>query len=145
MKFLEEAVSIFVSFDLKIQRNCESTRIYIFKVLKIYMNFRIDQQSNLLFARFQKSNFNEIVIIYRSESRLSKPGFQIQCLWINIFFILLLFFGLKVPPRPNTYMPFGNGVHSCPGSEMAKLEMLVLLHHLTTTYRFSLSPPLFFV
>ncbi|XP_011658252.1 abscisic acid 8'-hydroxylase 2 isoform X2 [Cucumis sativus] len=39
------------------------------------------------------------------------------------------------PPRPNTYMPFGNGVHSCPGSEMAKLEMLVLLHHLTTTYR----------
>lgn len=41
----------------------------------------------------------------------------------------------EVPPRPNTYMPFGNGVHSCPGSEMAKLEMLVLLHHLTTTYR----------
>lgn len=40
----------------------------------------------------------------------------------------------EVPPRPNTYMPFGNGVHSCPGSEMAKLEMLVLLHHLTTTY-----------
>ncbi|XP_050936360.1 abscisic acid 8'-hydroxylase 2 isoform X3 [Cucumis melo] len=40
------------------------------------------------------------------------------------------------PPRPNTYMPFGNGVHSCPGSEMAKLEMLVLLHHLTTTYSY---------
>jgi (+)-abscisic acid 8'-hydroxylase len=45
---------------------------------------------------------------------------------------------LQVPPRPNTYMPFGNGVHSCPGSELAKLEMLILLHHLTTTYR---SPP----
>ncbi|KAK9279016.1 hypothetical protein L1049_012691 [Liquidambar formosana] len=41
----------------------------------------------------------------------------------------------EVPPRPNTYMPFGIGVHSCPGSELAKLEMLVLLHHLTTTYR----------
>ncbi|KAF5744587.1 abscisic acid 8'-hydroxylase 2-like [Tripterygium wilfordii] len=41
----------------------------------------------------------------------------------------------EVPPRPNTYLPFGNGVHSCPGSELAKLEMLVLLHHLTTTYR----------
>lgn len=41
----------------------------------------------------------------------------------------------EVPVRPNTYMPFGNGVHSCPGSELAKLEMLVLLHHLTTTYR----------
>ncbi|KAE8664674.1 Abscisic acid 8'-hydroxylase 1 [Hibiscus syriacus] len=41
----------------------------------------------------------------------------------------------EVPPRPNTFMPFGNGVHSCPGSELAKLEMLVFLHHLTTRYR----------
>ncbi|KAF3454675.1 hypothetical protein FNV43_RR05123 [Rhamnella rubrinervis] len=41
----------------------------------------------------------------------------------------------EVPPRPNTYLPFGNGVHSCPGSELAKLETLILLHHLTTTYR----------
>ncbi|XVF05484.1 hypothetical protein REPUB_Repub05bG0176300 [Reevesia pubescens] len=41
----------------------------------------------------------------------------------------------EVPPRPNTFMPFGNGVHSCPGSELAKLEMLVLLHHLTSSYR----------
>ncbi|KAI8523739.1 hypothetical protein RHMOL_Rhmol13G0096000 [Rhododendron molle] len=43
----------------------------------------------------------------------------------------------EVPPRPNTYMPFGNGVHSCPGSELAKLEMLILLHHLTTSYRWN--------
>ncbi|KAJ9548391.1 hypothetical protein OSB04_020934 [Centaurea solstitialis] len=41
----------------------------------------------------------------------------------------------QVTPRPNTYMPFGNGAHSCPGSDLAKLEMLVLLHHLTTTLR----------
>ncbi|KAJ6948120.1 abscisic acid 8'-hydroxylase 2-like isoform X1 [Populus alba x Populus x berolinensis] len=41
----------------------------------------------------------------------------------------------EVPPKPNTFMPFGNGLHSCPGSELAKLEMLILLHHLTTTYR----------
>ncbi|KAA8549294.1 hypothetical protein F0562_000978 [Nyssa sinensis] len=45
----------------------------------------------------------------------------------------------EVPPRPYTYMPFGNGVHSCPGSELAKLEMLVLLHHLTTTYRWKVA------
>lgn len=42
---------------------------------------------------------------------------------------------LQVAPRPNTFMAFGNGVHSCPGSELAKLEMLIFLHHLTTTYR----------
>ncbi|KAG6631431.1 abscisic acid 8'-hydroxylase 2 isoform X1 [Carya illinoinensis] len=41
----------------------------------------------------------------------------------------------EAPPRPNTYMPFGNGVHACPGSELAKLEMLILLHHLSTSYR----------
>ncbi|KAF3793892.1 Abscisic acid 8'-hydroxylase 3 [Nymphaea thermarum] len=41
----------------------------------------------------------------------------------------------EVTPKPNTFMPFGNGVHSCPGSELAKLEMLVLVHHLVTKYR----------
>ncbi|KAJ0238850.1 Abscisic acid 8'-hydroxylase 2 [Hirschfeldia incana] len=41
----------------------------------------------------------------------------------------------KVAPKPNTFMPFGSGVHSCPGSELAKLEMIILLHHLTTSFR----------
>ncbi|CAH2060187.1 unnamed protein product [Thlaspi arvense] len=41
----------------------------------------------------------------------------------------------EVAPKPYTFMPFGNGVHSCPGSELAKLEMLILLHHLTTSFR----------
>ncbi|CAN1282773.1 Abscisic acid 8'-hydroxylase 2 [Linum perenne] len=42
----------------------------------------------------------------------------------------------EVPPRPNTYLPFGTGLHSCPGSDLARLEMLVFLHHLTTTYKY---------
>nr|GMD73358.1 abscisic acid 8'-hydroxylase 2-like [Ipomoea batatas] len=33
----------------------------------------------------------------------------------------------EVPRHPTSYMPFGMGVHSCPGSELAKLEMLILL------------------
>ncbi|KAI5069388.1 hypothetical protein GOP47_0015689 [Adiantum capillus-veneris] len=41
----------------------------------------------------------------------------------------------EVPPKPNTFLPFGNGMHSCPGSELAKLEMLVFIHHLTTKFR----------
>ncbi|KAH9739578.1 Abscisic acid 8'-hydroxylase 1 [Citrus sinensis] len=43
----------------------------------------------------------------------------------------------EVSPKPNTFMPFGNGTHSCPGNELAKLEILVLLHHLTTKYRWT--------
>ncbi|KAE9613603.1 putative (+)-abscisic acid 8'-hydroxylase [Lupinus albus] len=38
-------------------------------------------------------------------------------------------------PKPNTFMPFGNGVHSCPGNQLAKLNMLILIHHLVTQFR----------
>ena len=41
----------------------------------------------------------------------------------------------QVAPKANTFMPFGSGIHACPGNELAKLEILVLLHHLTTKYR----------
>ncbi|XP_057418351.1 abscisic acid 8'-hydroxylase 4 [Lotus japonicus] len=41
----------------------------------------------------------------------------------------------EVAPKPNTFMPFGNGVHSCPGNELAKLNMLILIHHLVTKFR----------
>ncbi|XP_057448823.1 abscisic acid 8'-hydroxylase CYP707A2-like [Lotus japonicus] len=45
----------------------------------------------------------------------------------------------EVAPKPNTFMPFGSGIHACPGNELAKLEILVLLHHLTTKYRWSVA------
>lgn len=41
-------------------------------------------------------------------------------------------------PKPNTFMPFGSGVHACPGNELAKLEMLILVHHLTSQFRYEL-------
>ncbi|PIN26284.1 Cytochrome P450 CYP4/CYP19/CYP26 subfamily [Handroanthus impetiginosus] len=47
----------------------------------------------------------------------------------------------EAAPKPNTFMPFGNGTHACPGNELAKLEILVLLHHLTTKYRWSVMAP----
>ncbi|CAN0840503.1 Abscisic acid 8'-hydroxylase CYP707A2 [Linum grandiflorum] len=44
----------------------------------------------------------------------------------------------EVAPKANTFMAFGSGTHSCPGNELAKVEILVLLHHLTTKYRWSM-------
>ncbi|XP_022144125.1 abscisic acid 8'-hydroxylase 4-like [Momordica charantia] len=41
----------------------------------------------------------------------------------------------EVAPRPNTFMPFGSGVHACPGNELAKLEILIMIHHLVTKFR----------
>ncbi|KAM7521010.1 hypothetical protein LguiB_019972 [Lonicera macranthoides] len=41
----------------------------------------------------------------------------------------------EVAPKPNTFMPFGSGVHACPGNELAKLEMLIMTHHLVTKFR----------
>ncbi|PIN16443.1 Cytochrome P450 CYP4/CYP19/CYP26 subfamily [Handroanthus impetiginosus] len=37
--------------------------------------------------------------------------------------------------KPNTFMPFGSGTHACPGNELAKVEMLVLVHHLASRFR----------
>ncbi|KAK3001829.1 hypothetical protein RJ639_022237 [Escallonia herrerae] len=42
----------------------------------------------------------------------------------------------QVAPKPVTYTPFGNGAHACPGNELAKLEMLILIHHLVTKFRY---------
>ncbi|CAN0846499.1 Abscisic acid 8'-hydroxylase 4 [Linum grandiflorum] len=41
----------------------------------------------------------------------------------------------RVPPEANTFMPFGSGSHSCPGTQLAKLEILIFLHHLLTKFR----------
>ncbi|KAL0366185.1 UNVERIFIED_CONTAM: Abscisic acid 8'-hydroxylase [Sesamum radiatum] len=42
------------------------------------------------------------------------------------------------PLKPNTFMPFGSGIHACPGNELAKLEMLILVHHLASRFRYEL-------
>ncbi|MCL7034540.1 hypothetical protein MKW94_028407 [Papaver nudicaule] len=41
----------------------------------------------------------------------------------------------EVAPKPNTFMPFGTGVHACPGNELAKLEILILIYHLVNKFR----------
>ncbi|KAB2617841.1 abscisic acid 8'-hydroxylase 4-like [Pyrus ussuriensis x Pyrus communis] len=36
--------------------------------------------------------------------------------------------------KPNTFIPFGNGLHTCPGNEVAKLEVLIFIHHLVNKF-----------
>ncbi|KAL8166027.1 hypothetical protein V2J09_007526 [Rumex salicifolius] len=43
--------------------------------------------------------------------------------------------------KPNIFMPFGSGVHACPGNKLAKLEMLVMIHHLVTKFRWEVVGP----
>lgn len=42
---------------------------------------------------------------------------------------------MQIAPKPNTFLPFGTGAHSCPGNELAKLEILILIHHLVNEWR----------
>ncbi|XP_054798444.1 abscisic acid 8'-hydroxylase 4-like isoform X1 [Prosopis cineraria] len=44
-------------------------------------------------------------------------------------------FRFEVAPKPNTFMPFGSGEHACPGNQLAKLESLIMVHHLVTKFR----------
>nr|AHK23636.1 cytochrome P450 [Panax notoginseng] len=38
-------------------------------------------------------------------------------------------------PMPFTFIPFGGGPRMCPGSEFARLEVLIFMHHLVTNFR----------
>ncbi|KAG8660196.1 hypothetical protein MANES_02G130400v8 [Manihot esculenta] len=100
-------------------------------------------QETLRTASILSFTFREAVEEVEFEGYLIPKGWKVLPLFRSIHHCADLFpqphkfdpSRFEVPPRPNTYMPFGNGVHSCPGSELAKLEMLILLHHLTITYR----------
>lgn len=41
----------------------------------------------------------------------------------------------------NNFMPYGGGPRLCAGSELAKLEMAVFLHHLVLNYTWELAEP----
>ncbi|KAI3789317.1 hypothetical protein L2E82_02110 [Cichorium intybus] len=87
--------------------------------------------------------FREATVDVEYEGYLIPKGWKVMPLFRNIHHNPEFFnepgnfdpFRFENPPKPNTYMPFGNGIHACPGNELAKLEMLVLLHHMLTKYR----------
>ncbi|XAR64036.1 (+)-abscisic acid 8'-hydroxylase [Bertholletia excelsa] len=87
--------------------------------------------------------FREAVTDIEYKGYLIPKGWKVMPLFRNIhhnpkFFSNPHIFDpsrFKISPKPYTFMPFGNGVHACPGNELAKLEMLIMTHHLVTKFR----------
>ncbi|KAG2680060.1 hypothetical protein I3843_11G080500 [Carya illinoinensis] len=102
-------------------------------------------QETLRVASILSFTFREAVEDVEYEGYLIPKGWKVLPLFRNIhhspdFFPEPEKFDpsrFEVAQKPNTFMPFGNGIHSCPGNELAKLEISVILHHLTTKYRWS--------
>lgn len=85
--------------------------------------------------------FSFLVLFMRTRVKLKALRRFLQCLWLKAFLknflTIFVFHGCtQTAPKPNTFMPFGSGVHACPGNELAKLEMLVMTHHLVSKFRY---------
>ncbi|CAO2820079.1 unnamed protein product [Amaranthus hypochondriacus] len=106
-------------------------------------------QETLRVASILSFTFREAVEDVEFEGYLIPKGWKVLPLFRNIHHNPDIFpepekfdpSRFEVAPKPNTFLPFGNGIHACPGNELAKLEILVLLHHLTTKYRWSIIGP----
>ncbi|ESQ55443.1 hypothetical protein EUTSA_v10025059mg [Eutrema salsugineum] len=99
-------------------------------------------QETLRVASILSFTFREAVEDVEYEGYLIPKGWKVLPLFRNIHHSADIFSNpgkfdpsrFEVAPKPNTFMPFGNGTHSCPGNELAKLEMSIMIHHLTTKY-----------
>ncbi|XP_074270481.1 abscisic acid 8'-hydroxylase CYP707A2 [Silene latifolia] len=106
-------------------------------------------QETLRVASILSFTFREAVEDVEYEGYLIPKGWKVLPLFRNIHHSPKNFTDpekfdpsrFEVAPKPNTFLPFGNGIHSCPGNELAKLEILVLIHHITTKYRWSIIGP----
>ncbi|KAG7546928.1 Cytochrome P450 [Arabidopsis suecica] len=103
-------------------------------------------QETLRVASILSFTFREAVEDVEYEGYLIPKGWKVLPLFRNIHHSADIFSNpgkfdpsrFEVAPKPNTFMPFGNGTHSCPGNELAKLEMSIMIHHLTTKYSWSI-------
>ncbi|XP_010263548.1 PREDICTED: abscisic acid 8'-hydroxylase 4-like [Nelumbo nucifera] len=108
----------------------------------MHLTYRVILES-LRMASIISFTFREAVADVEYKGYLIPKGWKVMPLFRNIhhnpeFFPDTQNFDpsrFEVAPIPNTFMPFGNGIHACPGNELAKLEMLILIHHLVTKFR----------
>ncbi|XP_021753944.1 abscisic acid 8'-hydroxylase 1-like [Chenopodium quinoa] len=115
---------------------------------KMPLTIRVFQET-LRVASILSFTFREAVEDVEYEGYLIPKGWKVLPLFRNIHHSPENFpepekfdpSRFEVAPKPNTFLPFGSGIHSCPGNELAKLEILVMLHHITTKYRWSIIGP----
>ncbi|KAG2261949.1 hypothetical protein Bca52824_069028 [Brassica carinata] len=115
---------------------------------KMTLTCRVVQET-MRVATILSFTFREAVEDVEYEGYLIPKGWKVLPLFRNIHHNADFFSDpgkfdpsrFEVAPKPNTFMPFGNGIHSCPGNELAKLEISILIHHLTTKYRWSIVGP----
>ncbi|XAR61887.1 (+)-abscisic acid 8'-hydroxylase [Bertholletia excelsa] len=109
---------------------------------KMPTTYRVIFES-LRMASIISFTFREAVTDVAYKGYLIPKGWKVMPLFRNIhhnpeFFCSPQKFDpsrFEIAPKPYTFMPFGSGVHACPGNELAKLEMLVMTHHLVTKFR----------
>ncbi|CAF2091354.1 BnaAnng05520D [Brassica napus] len=115
---------------------------------KMTLTSRVVQET-MRVATILSFTFREAVEDVEYEGYLIPKGWKVLPLFRNIHHNADFFSDpgkfdpsrFEVAPKPNTFIPFGNGIHSCPGNELAKLEISILIHHLTTKYRWSIEGP----
>nr|GMD07155.1 abscisic acid 8'-hydroxylase 4-like [Ipomoea batatas] len=86
--------------------------------------------------------FREAMVDVHYDGYIIPKGWKVMPLFRNIHHNPELFTApqnfnpsrFQVAPKANTYMPFGSGAHACPGNELAKLEMLIMIHHLVMEF-----------
>ncbi|GMH16671.1 hypothetical protein Nepgr_018512 [Nepenthes gracilis] len=106
------------------------------------LTYKVVQES-LRMASIISFTFREAVADVEYKGYLIPKGWKVMPLFRNIhhnpeFFPDPQRFDpsrFEVTLKPNTFMPFGSGVHACPGNELAKLEILIIIHHLVTKFR----------
>lgn len=101
---------------------------------------------SLRMASIVSFTFREAVVDVVYNGYLIPKGWKVMPLFRNIHHNPEFFnepqnfdpYRFEVAPKPNTFLPFGTGAHSCPGNELAKLEILILVHHLVNKLRWEL-------